>query len=123
MSTEPIFKTLADHGVRLTRDAGGGLRAGPAAAVTAELAALIREHRAALLAALAPPPDPLAVREFFDERAAVFEFEAGLPRTEAEAGALHRTLAHFDLPDPGDGGIDAVLAALDGGRSDPVTST
>jgi hypothetical protein len=111
LNAEQLFETLAAHGIRLTRAADGGLRAGPAAAVTAQLAALIREHRAALLAALAPPPDPLAVREFYEERAAVFEFEAGLPRAEAEAGALRRTLAHFGLVDPG-GGIDAVLASL-----------
>lgn len=123
MNTEQIFTTLAAHGVRLTRDADGPLRAGPAAAVTPELAALIRAHRAALLAALAPPPDPAAVREFYEERAGVFEYEAGLPRAEAEAGALRRTVAHFGLPDPGDGGIDAVLAALDGGRSDSGAST
>ncbi|MFZ5492657.1 MAG: hypothetical protein ACOY6E_09215 [Pseudomonadota bacterium] len=112
MNNEQIFTTLSAHGVRLTRGPDGALRAGPAAAVTAELAALIRAHRAALLAALAPPPDPQAVREFFDERAAVFEYEAGLPRAEAEAGALRRTLARFGLPDPGDGGIDAVVASL-----------
>lgn len=121
MNTERIIKNLAKRGIRLTRDAAGALRAGPAAAATPELADLIRAHRAALLAALAPSPDPLAVREFYEERAAVFEFDGGLTRAEAEAGALHRTLAHFGLPDPGAGGIDAVLAALDARRADPST--
>ena len=83
MNPEQIISTLTAHGVHLTRDAAGALRAGPAAAITPELASLIREHRADLLAALAPPPHPLAVREFFDERAAVFEFEAGVTRVEA----------------------------------------
>ncbi len=112
---------LTAHGIHLTRDAAGALRAGPAAALTPELAALIRDHRAALLAALAPPPDPLAVREFFDERAAVFEFEGGVTRAEAEAGAMRRTLEHFHLPDPGAGGIEAVLAALVAQQRDPST--
>lgn len=121
MNPEQIISTLTAHGVHLTRDAAGALRAGPAAAITPELASLIREHRADLLAALAPPPHPLAVREFFDERAAVFEFEAGVTRVEAEAGALRRTIEHFRLPDPGAGGIEAVLAALVAQQPDPST--
>lgn len=120
MKPEQIISTLTARGVHLTRDETGHLRAGPAAAVTPELADLIRQHRAELLAALAPPPDPLAVREFFDERAAVFEFEGGVTRADAEAGALHRTLEHFHLPDPGAGGIDAVLAALAACRRDSL---
>ena len=119
MNPEQIISTLTAHGVHLTRDAAGALRAGPAAAITPELAVLIREHRADLLSALAPPPDPLAVREFFDERAAVFEFEAGVTREEAEAGALRRTLEHFRLPDPGAGGIEAVLAYLNTASDSP----
>ena len=77
MNAEQIITTLTSHGVRLTRDRTGALRAGPASAVTPELAALIRDHRA----------------------------------------ALRRTLERFALPDPGAGGIDAVLAALTARRA------
>ncbi len=122
MNAEQIITTLTSHGVRLTRDPAGALRAGPASAVTPELAALIRDHRAALLAALAPPPDPASVREFYEERAAIFEYEADQPRAQAEAAALRRTLERFALPDPGAGGIDAALAALTARRADPSTS-
>ena len=119
MNAPQLLDLMAARGVHLTRDETGTLRAGPAAAVTPELADLIRQHRAELLAALAPPPDPLAVREFFEERAAVFEFEAGVTRAEAEAGALRRTLEHFRLQVPGADGIDAVLAALAPHRPNP----
>ena len=121
MNAPQLLDLLTARGVHLARDETGHLRAGPAAAVTPELADLIRQHRAELLAALAPPPDPLAVREFFEERAAVFEHDGGLSRAEAEAGALRRTLEHFRLPDPGAGGIDAVLAALVAQQPDPST--
>lgn len=121
MNAPQLLDLLTARGVHLTRDETGHLRAGPAAAVTPELAALIRQHRAELLAALVPPPDPLPVREFFDERAAVFEVDGGLSRAEAEAGALRRTLEHFRLPDPGAGGIEAVLAALVAQQPDPST--
>lgn len=121
MNTDQVITLLTAHGVRLTRDPSGALRAGPAGAVTPELAALIREHRAALLAALAPPPDPTDVLEFYEERAAIFEYEADQPRAAAEAAALRRTLERFALPDPGAGGIDAALAALTARRADPST--
>lgn len=116
-----VIDTLNAAGIHLSCDGNGTLRAGPVGAITPELAALIREHRAALLAALAAPPDPADVLEFYEERAAVFEFEADQPRAEAEAAALRRTLERFALPDPGAGGIEAVLAALDARRADPST--
>lgn len=122
MKAEQIIMTLTAHGVRLTRDPTGALRAGPASAVTPELAALIREHRAELLATLARPPDPAAVREFYEERAAIFEYEANQPRAAAEAAALRRTLEHFALPDPGAGGIDVAIAALTARRAEPSAS-
>ena len=121
MNTDQVITLLTTYGIHLTRDPTGTLRAGPAGAVTPELAALIREHRAALLAALAPPPDPADVREFYEERAAIFEFEADQPRAAAEAAALRRTLERFALPDPGAGGIEAVIAALTARRADPST--
>jgi len=114
-----VIDTLNAAGIHLSCDANGTLRAGPAGAITPELAALIRDHRAALLAALAPLPDPAAVLEFYEERAAIFEYEADQPRAQAEAAALRRTLERFALPDPGAGGIDAVIAALTARRAEP----
>lgn len=122
MNTDQVITLLTAHGVRLSRDRTGTLRAGPAGAITPELAALIRDHRAALLAALAPPPDPAVVLEFYEERAAIFEYEADQPRAQAEAAALRRTLERFALPDPGTGGIDAVIAALTARRANPSAS-
>ena len=66
-----------------------------------------------------PPPDPDAVREFYEERAAIFEYDADQPRAQAEAAALRRTLDYFRLPDPGPGGIAAVLAALSARPAEP----
>jgi len=36
-------------------------------------------------------------REYFEERAAIAEFEAGMSRADAEQFALELTLAHFKL--------------------------
>ena len=70
-------------------------------------------------AATPPPPDPDAVREFYEERAAIFEYDANQPRAQAEAAALRRTVEYFHLPDPGAGGIAAVLAALAARGAEP----
>lgn len=113
-----VIDTLNAAGIHLSCDKTGTLRAGPAGAVTPELAELIRANRDALIAELRPP-DPVAVREFYKERAAIFEYEADQPRAAAEAAALRRTLERFHLPDPGAGGIDAVLAALTTRQADP----
>lgn len=42
-------------------------------------------------------------RDEYEERAAIYEFEAGLPREEAEARAYENTLTAymFQIPEPG----------------------
>ena len=57
-----------------------------------------------------PHPEPLSqavkqfvetldidAREYFEERAGIAEFEAGMSRAEAEQFALELTCAHFNL--------------------------
>ncbi len=39
-------------------------------------------------------------REFFDERAAIIEFDGGVPRAGAEQQAAAQTVAHFNIPPP-----------------------
>ena len=39
-------------------------------------------------------------REYFEERAGIAEFEAGMSRAEAEQFAMELTLAHFKLTHP-----------------------
>lgn len=39
-------------------------------------------------------------REFFDERAAIIEFDGKIPRDDAEQQAVAQTAAHFNLPPP-----------------------
>jgi len=103
MTAERIITDLTARGIRLTRDRAGALRAGPAVAITPELAALIRDHRAELLAALAPLPDPLAVRDFYEERAAVFEFDgepAARPRPKRQRCAARSSTSTCPTPAP-----------------------
>ncbi len=39
-------------------------------------------------------------REFFDERAAIIEFDGKIPRADAEQQAAAQTAAHFNIPPP-----------------------
>lgn len=39
-------------------------------------------------------------REFFDERAAIIEFDGKIPRDDAEQQAAVQTAAHFNIPPP-----------------------
>lgn len=39
-------------------------------------------------------------REFFDERAAIIEFDGKIPRDDAEQQAAAQTAAHFNIPPP-----------------------
>jgi len=118
LNTADLLDYLTARGLRLRLDHAGHLLASPKTALTPDLADLIRAHRAALVAALRPP-DPDAVREFYEERAAIFEYDANQPRAQAEAAALRRTVEHFHLPAPGAGGIAAVLAALAARGAEP----
>ena len=39
-------------------------------------------------------------REFFNERAAIIEFDGKIPRADAEQQAAAQTAAHFNIPPP-----------------------
>lgn len=41
-----------------------------------------------------------AQSEWFEERCGILEFDANLPRAEAERQAALQTAAHFGLPNP-----------------------
>ena len=66
---------LTVQGERLTYDA-------PAGVMTEALLALVRQHKAALLALLTQED-----AEWHDERAAILEYEGGLSRAEADRQA------------------------------------
>ncbi len=80
--------------------AGDHLQVSPASLLTDPLRAAIREHKAGLLALVTVCPQPLEITpetplttecsagcEAFEERAAIMEFDGGLPRAEAELAA------------------------------------
>ena len=71
------------HGIRLTALADGRLEVdGPAGSLTPDLVASLRKHKTGLLVMLHDEAYEL------EERAAILEFDAGLPRHEAERLAL-----------------------------------
>jgi len=95
MQARKLIDEFAEVGIRLTAENGQVVFEGPREVLTPARIEELRRHKAELLAALAAP-DPDA----FEERAAIIEFDAGLPRQEAEtlaaqeqghadAGSLH----------------------------------
>lgn len=92
-------ETLHHHG--LTIDAkNGNLIVSPRDRITDEIRAYIRQHKADILAELQAE----ALDENFQERAAILEYDAGLPRQEAEGSAFKMvfcsTCRHHRAPDP-----------------------
>lgn len=81
MGAVNVLGQLNAAGVRLSATGEGGIRAEPRSALSDEVRRLIRANKAELLALLADP-------EFFEERAGILEFDAGLSRPEAEARAF-----------------------------------
>ena len=79
MLAREMIDQFADVGIRLSAENGQVVFEGPSEVLTPERIEELRRHKAELLAALAAP-DPDA----FEERAAIIEHDAGLPRQEAE---------------------------------------
>ncbi len=79
MLAHDLIDQFADAGIRLSAENGQVVFEGPRDVLTPERIEELRRHKAELLAALAAP-DPGA----FEERSAIIEFDAGLPRQEAE---------------------------------------
>lgn len=97
MSPAELLAAAASAGLALRVESGTLRVRGPQAAV-AEWAPMLKAHKPALIALLQPPAeqalpappslsaDVLAdVREAVAERAGIMEFDAGIPRPEAEA--------------------------------------
>ena len=106
-----MIQQLERHGLTLTLD-GDRLRVAPRNAITPPLAELIRSHKPALIADLQarqaqPCPDLEDVREFYEERAAIIEYDGGLSRPEAEAEAVRLVAVRFRL-DLSEGGGDVI---------------
>lgn len=100
MSTaREVLDCLAEIGA-IVRPAGDGrliVRAGPNP-VPAELVQRLRQAKAEVLAVLARPPEACDAawwRDFFEERAAHLEIDAGHSRIEAEMRAFNECVAEW----------------------------
>jgi hypothetical protein len=108
-----IISACFEAGVTLSVSAAGRLAFSGERQVVEALLPSLRAHKTEILAALRAESirdaqDDLA--EYATERAAVLEYDEGLPRTEAEGEAVARTLVRFGLaesygdpPRPGGG--------------------
>ena len=95
MTPATIIERAAADGVRLTLTAPGKLKAiGDKQAVIRWLP-ILTEHKPELMAALSAPITAKeieeSVAEFFEERAAITEYDGGLTREEAEKEAREAT--------------------------------
>ena len=79
MQARKLIDQFADAGIRLTTENGRLAFEGPREMLTPERIEELRRHKAELLAALAAPD-----LDAFEERSAICEHDAGLPRQEAE---------------------------------------
>src|SRR5262249_37758893 len=92
MTARELLQQLHDAGIRLTPYPDGTLRyKAPRGTLTPELLAGLRQHKEALHAMV----------ETFEERAAIAESCAGLPRGEAERRAWECVLEAPAHADPG----------------------
>jgi hypothetical protein len=95
-----IISACFEAGVTLSVSAAGRLAFIGARQAVESLLPSLRAHKTEILAALRAESirdaqDDLA--EYATERAAVLEYDQGLPRAEAESAAIARTLVHFKL--------------------------
>ena len=103
-----LLAHLRQRGIILTAD-GDTLRARPAERIDPDIAARIRRHKPVLLALVqsqaANRPDAENIAEFIQERAAIMEYDGGLPRPKAERAAVVRAVVHFKLIDDQGAGV------------------
>ena len=94
---DALLCRLRGIGLSISVD-GGNLAVQPKALITDEIRVLIREHKTELLTVLSTPATTEAINadaiEFFEERAAIAEFDGGLSREEAEKEAREATERH-----------------------------
>jgi hypothetical protein len=97
MSAVQALKAARDAGVRIGVD-GNALTLGAEAAPPAAFLDLLSRHKAEVIALLRTGSDGWSGedwRALFDERAAIAEFDGGLPRASAEARALACCVAEW----------------------------
>jgi hypothetical protein len=90
MSAVDALKAARAAGVELAID-GDDLALNAASAPPAGVLDSVSRHKAEIVALLRPAEDGWSAEDwqvFFDERAAIIEFDGGLPRAEAEAQAF-----------------------------------
>ena len=90
MSAQTALKLAHEHGVRLGVD-GSDLILEAAREPPSEVMDTLRRHKAEIVALLTEPESGWSAndwRVFFEERAAIAEFEGGLSRIDAEAQAF-----------------------------------
>ncbi len=104
MNPETIVEKARNTGVKLWRN-GEKIRYRGEESAVMELLPDLREHKAGLLQILsATHPDPENIIEYTEERAAILEYDAGMPRTEAEKEAVRRAIMKFRLVENEGGG-------------------
>lgn len=90
MSAVQALKAARDAGIDLALD-GDALVLAAASAPPPALLDLLASHKAGIVALLKPARDGWSAEDwlaFFDERAAIAEFDGGLSRASAEASAF-----------------------------------
>ena len=90
MSAADALKAARAAGIQLSVD-GDDLVLEAASAPSAAVLDALSRHKAEIVALLRPGRDGWSAQDFqvfFDERAGIVEFDAGLPRAEAEAQAF-----------------------------------
>lgn len=92
MMADQLLQTISQAGGRVTVD-GGNLVLKAPRPLPDDLLAEVKRHKADLLAALAYNVDTEAedLHEHFEERAGILEYDAELPRAEAELEAAKIT--------------------------------
>lgn len=102
MTAADLLPVLEAQGVFLWADDTDLRLMHPPGALTADLTATLKAHKADLLALLntrtrlpAPSTWPEAWRDFYEERAGIREYDGGFTRPEAERLAVADILAHF----------------------------
>jgi hypothetical protein len=124
MSARTLLRHLRAQGVSLAVDGADIVFDGPVEVLTDDLVTRLRAVKAELLAALGPPP-PVAAwkaegwQAYFDECAAVREYDSGQSRAEAEAGAFEDTIDQWLACHPAEPTSDAKGCVHCGGPERP----
>lgn len=102
-----LLANYRQRGIHLTANGDRLCVKAPAGAIDLETRAELTRFKPELLALVqvADEPDAENIAEFIQERAAVMEFDGGLPRAQAEQAAMVRAVVHFKLIGDQGGGV------------------